>query len=516
MKQLTLSRVLKVSACLCALVFLVSSCKEYPYGSQYRTWRKNKKGKNQVLRKAPANMVYIPSGKFIMGDLEGGTSADKNTMPRTEEVEAFYLDQTEVTNQAYIIYLNWLLQFSDDRLDYQFALPDTQCWRSPMTYNEPLVRNYLRHPSYQYYPVVGVNWVQASQYCEWRAARINDLDSMSEDSVVLRLPTELEWEYAALTNYSFNEQTKTNDRDFSIRKKLGFGRGKMMHNFQRGRGDVQGLSHRPNDAAFIPAPVYMFEPNDYGIFNISGNVAEWVGDVYLPVTIEDVMEPVNPGDSLYNLDSLMNDPNFVTPERAFGSIMDSLGIDDASETEVETDITGSILRVYKGGSWNDRAYYLNPGARRYLPQNASTDYIGFRCAADIPEDLKKERREDAELEPNVDETDSTASLEEPSDSLDMDKKSSRKSRKAKKDQAKEEGSEEKESGKKEDREKEEEPAKEKDKDKEQKAKDKEALKEEKRKAKEQAKADKLAEKERKKKEKEKTKARKEEENEEDE
>lgn len=512
MKRHTLSKVFTVLAGLCVVLLLFSACKRQPSGSQYRSWRKNKKGKNEVLRKAPANMVYIPSGKFIMGDLEGGTSADKNTMPRAEEVEAFYLDQTEVSNQAYIIYLTWLKKFGDDQLDFEFALPDTQCWRNPMTYNEPLVRNYLRHPSYQYYPVVGVTWVQANQYCEWRGARINELDSNSDDSVILRLPTELEWEFAALTNYSFNEQTKTNDRDFSVRKKLGFGRGKMMHNFQRGRGDAQGVAHRPNDAAFIPAPVYMFEPNDYGIYNIYGNVAEWVGDVYLPVTIEDVMETVNPGDSLYNIDSLLNDPNFVTPEQAFAEIMDSLGIDDASDTEVETDITGSILRVYKGGSWNDRAYYLNPGARRYLPQNASTDYIGFRCASEIPEDLKKEKREDAVLEPLADE-DSTA-VEVP-DSVQVEKES-RRSRKRAEKEAAEEGEEEKEAPAKEEKEKDEEPASEKDKDKEQKAKDKEALKEEKRKAKEKAKADKKAEKERKKKEKENAKAKKEEETEEDE
>lgn len=499
MKRQTFYKVFKVMACLGVFTMLFASCKKQPYGSQYRTWRKNKKGKNEVLRKAPANMVYIPTGKFIMGDLEGGTSADKNTLPRTEEVEAFYIDQTEVTNQAYVIYLNWLKQFGEDRLDYEFALPDTHCWHSPMTYNEPLVRNYLRHPSYQYYPVVGVTWVQASQYCEWRSARINELDSMSEDSIVIRLPTELEWEFAALANYSIDEQNKTNARNFSIRKKLGFGRGKMMHNFQRGRGDVQGVSHRPNDAGFIPAPVYMYEPNDYGLFNLHGNVAEWVGDVYLPVTIEDVMEPVNPGDSLYKLDSLLNDPNFRTAEGAFGSIMDSLGIDDASETEVETDITGSILRVYKGSSWNDRAYYLNPGARRYLPQNASTDFIGFRCASDIPEDLKKDKREDAELEPMVSDSTEVA----PTDSVG-DKKASRKARKAEKE-ASEEGDETEEEKKTEEK-----PS-DKEKDAEQKAKDKEKLKEEKRKAKEKAKADKKAEKERKKKEKEKAKAKKEEE-----
>lgn len=372
----------------------MSSCKRHPYGNQYNDWKRNKVGRKEVLRKAPANMVYIPSGKFVMGELEKVTTGEKNTLPHLRDVEPFYMDQTEVTNQSYLAYINWLLKVDGDRIGYQFALPDTHVWHRPMSYNEPFVREYLRHPSYQYYPVVGVSWVQASLYCEWRSARINELDSMSEDSVVIRLPTELEWEHAGLTNYSYNEQNLTNDRYFSVRQKLGFGRGKMMHNFKRSRGDVGGLAHRPNDAGLIPAPVYMYEANDFGLYNISGNVAEWVGDAYIPVTLEDIMELENPGESLYS-DSLKKDKNFISPDETFARVMDSLGISQDNEVEVETDITGAILRVYKGGSWNDRAYYLTPGARRFLPQNVGTDYIGFRCASDIDPELKTDKREDS-------------------------------------------------------------------------------------------------------------------------
>ncbi|MBI1182963.1 SUMF1/EgtB/PvdO family nonheme iron enzyme, partial [bacterium] len=360
--------------------------------------------------------------------------------------------QTEVSNKAYLAYLYWLQHNAEDPLDYRFALPDTQCWRRPMSYNEPLVRNYLRHNAFQYYPVVGVSWVQASQYCEWRGARINELDSMSEDSVIIRLPSELEWEYAALTNYNYNEINMTNDRYFSIRQKLGFGRGKMMHNFQRGSGDVGGLGHRPNDAGFIPAPVYMYEANDYGLYNIYGNVAEWVGDTYLPVTLEDIMEQENPGESLYN-DSLKKDKSFITPDETFARIMDSLGIKDVNETEVETDITGAILRVYKGGSWRDRAYYLTPGSRRFLPQNIGADNIGFRCASDIPDDMRAEPREEAETEtPGTDsvEVDKKAAKKAPADSSEVkDKATLKAEKKAEKEAAKAAKAKEKEKRKKE-------------------------------------------------------------------
>lgn len=165
-------------------------------------------------------MVYIPAGKFVMGETEITAIADHNALPQTKEVEAFYMDITEVTNRSYLAYLNWLQKKGEDELDYQYALPDTLCWRRPMSYNEPLVRNYLRHGAYRYYPVVGINWTQASLYCEWRTERINELDSNSDDSVIIRLPSELEWEYAGLANYNYNELNQTNDRDFSIRQRL--------------------------------------------------------------------------------------------------------------------------------------------------------------------------------------------------------------------------------------------------------------------------------------------------------
>lgn len=384
-------------AILLGLLFLSSCTSTGPKGRPFAKWIKDKKKKKEPLN-APANMLYIPGGEFIMGDLDKGTSAPKNTLPHKKEVESFYMDRTEVTNLAYVAYLNWLNKNADE-LDYEFALPDTNCWYSPTSYNEPMVRNYLRHPAYRYYPVVGVNWSQAAKYCEWRSDRINELDSTSEEEIEIRLPTEEEWEYAALTNYNYNELTETNDRYFHIRQAYGFGRGKMMHNFQRGRGDLQGLGHRPNDAAAIPAPVYVYEPNEYGLYNMYGNVSEWVSDVYFPVTIEDVEQDAIDTSANELADSIKNDATYVDPNATFNNLLDSFDIKDVvRETEVTTDINNEVLRVYKGASFLDRAYYLNPAARRYMPQNIGTNQIGFRCAASVPEEMKAEKREDEELE----------------------------------------------------------------------------------------------------------------------
>ena len=190
-----------------------------------------------------------------MGRTEQDITQDWNNIPRRVTVSSFYIDETEVANVHYLEYLYWVSRvFSADYPEvYKKALPDTLVWRDRFAYNEPLVELYLRHPAYQQYPVVGVNWLQASDFCAWRTDRVNeqiliregilrvnpnqinednfntdsylsgqyeglvktdmaDLNPSSgnngtrkvrmEDGILLpryRLPTEAEWEYAALS-----------------------------------------------------------------------------------------------------------------------------------------------------------------------------------------------------------------------------------------------------------------------------------------------------------------------------
>ena len=97
-----------------------------------------------------------------------------NNIPRRVTVPSFYIDETEVSNLDYLEYLHWIKRvFGEDYPEvYQRALPDTLVWREQLAYNEPLVEMYLRHPSYHNYPVVGVSWVQATEYCKWRTDRV--------------------------------------------------------------------------------------------------------------------------------------------------------------------------------------------------------------------------------------------------------------------------------------------------------------------------------------------------------
>jgi len=409
-------------------------------------------------------LVLVQGGTFSMGRIDEDVMRDWDNIPRRVTVASFYMDETEVTNFDYRQYLAWLAHVYPQNPEiYQKALPDTIVWRSELAYNEPWVNNYLRHPSYSNYPVVGVNWVKASEYCKWRTDRVNEyiliqngflsLDSAQQDGSVFttegylmnhyqgtpgkingkirwengllvpnyRLPTEAEWEYAALGLIGEADgELLTQRRMYPwtgtfIREEAKANKGKMKANYTRGRGDLMGMAGALNDAADIPADVFSYSPNDYGLYCMAGNVNEWVADVYRPLSSLDVEEfqpfrgnviteyrrdankqilfdqfgqPVidtiadyrnyEDGDyrSIADNNWLANKPDSLKNLTVDTKRMYAQGIDKGVINSTITDYE----RVYKGGSWKDRAYWLNPGSRRHLNENESTDDIGFRCA----------------------------------------------------------------------------------------------------------------------------------------
>lgn len=429
-------------------------------------------------------LVLIEGGTFTMGRVEQDLVYDWNNIPRRVTVSSFYMDQTEVRNVDYREYLHWISRvFMDYPLVYRNALPDTLVWRRPMAYNEPYVQYYFRHPSYNDYPVVGVNWLQANDYCTWRTDRVNEgiliregildpdpnqlgkdnfnteaylagqydglvnqnLPSMDpnqefrrvmlEDGMLLpkyRLPTEAEWEYAALALIGNTYEERVYERRIypwdghNVRNDEKKNLGEMRANFIRGRGDLMGTAGSLNDQATIPAPVESFWPNDFGLYCMAGNVNEWVQDVYRPMTFQQFDE-FNPfrGNVFQTLvrdeegnvaekDSLGRlRYRDVTEEEAINRwnynqayylnyrdgdyqssindandwlIVDEEGQEQASDRMYsqaegyETSLISDHTRVYKGGSWRDRAYWLSPGTRRFLDEDQSRDDLGFRCA----------------------------------------------------------------------------------------------------------------------------------------
>ena len=486
-------------------------------------------------------LVFVEGGTFTKGRVQDDVMHDWNNSPNQQHVQSFYMDETEVTNAMYMEYLDWIKRVyppSDEnfRAIYHGALPDTLVWRNRLGFNEVMTENYLRHPGYGEYPVVGVSWIQAVEFANWRSDRVNEYNLekagyLKRDAKILdvtaesnfstdtyinaptltyggneeiinaegkrrnvqtdadgnesniyatrqtgiispkyRLPTETEWEYAALglsevrsynmyrgrKKYPWDGQyTRSGDRKT---------RGDQKANFKQGKGDYGGIAGWSDDGADITNAVKSYAPNDYGLYDMAGNVAEWVADVYRPiiddefndfnyyrgnvytknainddgtvkvVTADDIVYdtlsngkviarnlpgeilqvPVDENETYLRTNFDKSDEiNFRDGDKRSSRYFESFndeeevdGVKKESDTRkmynspkhsVTRDSLGNMIReydkgnnrtslindevrVYKGGSWKDREYWLDPAQRRYFPQDMATDYIGFRCA----------------------------------------------------------------------------------------------------------------------------------------
>ncbi|WP_353089235.1 gliding motility lipoprotein GldJ [Flavobacterium sp.] len=534
------------------LLAVFSSCSKKSSsnsGSKATGWKINdKKGGFQYASKfkkqeTGPGLVLVEGGTFTMGKVADDPMHDWNNSPNQQHVQSFYMDETEVTNLMYMEYLDWLKRVFPPEEEnykniYEGAIPDTLVWRDRLGYNETMTNNYLRHPAYAEYPVVGVNWIQATEFAKWRTNRVNEAVLEREgylkkdakvteakadatfdtetylaaptktfggnEEVVLkgrrgskgkattnakgetqeaknvyaqrtsglilpeyRLPTEAEWEYAAAADIGQREyniykgQKKYPWSGGYTRSSKRQIRGDQLANFKQGKGDYGGLAGWSDDGADITNKVKSYPPNDFGLYDMAGNVAEWVADVYRPIVDDEANDFNYYRGNVYTKNKIGEDgkvelvtaetqrfdtlpngkvisrnfigqiaqvavdeketylrQNFVKSDHRnyrdgdkqstryfdFGSeggteakLKDDQRMYDSPKHNVSVDSIGNMIRkydrsnkrstlinddvrVYKGGSWRDRAYWLDPAQRRYFPQDMATDYIGFRCA----------------------------------------------------------------------------------------------------------------------------------------
>ena len=248
----------------------------------------------------------------------------------TVRVDTFWLENDEIFSKT----IERPLREPKDILTNAIIniYPDTLVWVRDFqySYNDPLLYSYFSKPGYAEYPVIGVTWEQAHAFCYWRSHLLESEAGISANAY--RLPTEAEWEYAArggrkMAMYPWGDKYA---RDAS---------GCFLANFKPYRGSYH------NDTGTMTMAVAQFAPNDFGLFDMAGNVAEWTSSAYSSASNVSIHD-MNPD---FQYVACKDDPDVLK------------------------------RKVVKGGSWKDISYYLQCGVRTYEYQFESRSYIGFRC-----------------------------------------------------------------------------------------------------------------------------------------
>ena len=400
MKKIANSLVLFAS-----IMLILSSCGSNNYGEL--TGVLDRPGWSTIN---PYGMVYIPSGTLHIGQSDQDVFSTYTQRPKAISIAGFYMDDTEVTNNEYRQFVDWVKDsiahtimgdfteddYGNEKLDWEYEIdwtdetldemfyqgdmafggqreldtrqlnysyewidwqkaasrenisrtqlinkaeiniyPDTLAWIRDFTYsyNEPFSRNYFWHPAFDDYPVVGVNWKMAKAFTHWRSELWDQYKGDDVNTESFRLPTESEWEYAArggkdLSPYPWGGPYVRNAK------------GCLLANFKPGRGNY------PEDGGMTTVPGDAYFPNDYGLYCMAGNVAEWTETSYEP-----------------NAYSFVHDLN---PDMKY----------DAKDDDPEV----LKRKVIRGGSWKDISYYIQTGTRHWEFQDTTKSYIGFRCA----------------------------------------------------------------------------------------------------------------------------------------
>ncbi|HLR37617.1 MAG TPA: SUMF1/EgtB/PvdO family nonheme iron enzyme [Chitinophagaceae bacterium] len=313
---------------------LMGYVKDNPDGTQSIDWNQEINYNDPATMEQMNALYYTPEDR-IWGKME----IDKSKLIYHSEwydLKAAAMDRGKHPRSSFI------------RKEDTPIYPDTLSWVRDYSYsyNEPMSKYYFSHPAFDNYPVVGVNWKQAVAFTRWRtklwAGYRASQGKPSQGS--FRLPTEAEWEYAARGGR--NEAPYPWGGPYLRNKK-----GCFLANFKPGRGDYAA------DGALYPVKVDSYWPNDYGLYNMSGNVAEWTSSAYFESGYHFALD--------FNPDIQINAKDSAAPKMK--------------------------RKVVRGGSWKDVGWFLKVGTRSYEYQDSAKCYIGFRTVLSFlgrsPEDF---------------------------------------------------------------------------------------------------------------------------------
>ena len=296
------------------------------YGEPDRYWE------SQIL---PYGMTFVRPGTFHMGQADEDITSSKINMNKQITIGGFFMDDTEITNNEYRQFVNNMLSGSDTSADWsedeimEQLYPDTTVWMTDFAHHmgDPMTQYYYFHPAFDDYPVVGVDWYAAKEFCKWRTKYLNDYRAEGGEFAMpnFRLPSEAEWEYAArgdldMAKYPWGGPYLRN------------GKGCALANFKPGRGNYY------DDGFQYTAPTGSYFANGFGLYDMAGNVAEWCEDAFHPASYPIVWD--------------LNPTYF-----------------DENEPR----------KIIRGGSWKDIPFYVETGTRSYEYQDTARSFIGFRC-----------------------------------------------------------------------------------------------------------------------------------------
>ena len=317
---------------------LMGFVKQGPDGNEYIDWKQAstiKWGDRATIEKIDA-MIVTPDNRIF-----GQKELDATKIVYHSEVfdfkESAKRENANVPRSKFIV-----------KTDVP-VYPDSLVWVRDFaySYNEPMAKQYYSHPAFGNYPVVGVTWKQATAFCEWRTHYLNSflVSKKRATETPFRLPTEAQWEYAARGGRS---QSPYPWGGPYLRNRKGC----LLANFKPGRGNY------PEDGGFYTVRADAYWPNDFGLYNMAGNVSEWTSSLYYEggYTFQHDMNP----DIRYNAKD--QDPPRMK------------------------------RKVIRGGSWKDVGYFLQTSTRAYEYQDTAKAYIGFRCVIDLPPSLSKKGR----------------------------------------------------------------------------------------------------------------------------